>query len=97
MLMLVTYDVNTTSAEGVRRLRKIAKVCQNYGMRVQNSVFEINLGWDEWLVVRAKLETICDPMKDSLRYYNLGNAYQTKVIHFGAKPPMDVVKDSLII
>ena len=97
MLMLVSYDVNTEDAAGRRRLRRIAKVCEDWGIRVQNSVFECSIDWTQWLALKAKLEEICDPVVDSLRYYNLGNNYQGKVVHYGAKPTVDPVADTLLV
>lgn len=97
MLMLVSYDVSTVSAAGRRRLRRIAKACEDWGVRVQNSVFECNMDWSQWIVLRAKLESICDPEVDSLRYYNLGNQYGNRVVHFGAKPTIDPMRDNLIV
>ena len=97
MLMLVSYDVSTVNPAGRRRLRRIAKACEGWGIRVQNSVFECNLDWGQWVALRAKLETMCDPDSDSLRYYNLGNNYQEKVIHFGAKSVPDLGHDALVI
>ena len=97
MLMLVSYDVCTADAAGRRRLRKVAKACEGWGIRVQNSVFECNLEWGQWVALKAKLESICDSDCDSLRYYNLGNNYQGKVVHFGAKVTPDLGHDPLII
>ncbi len=97
MLMLVSYDVSTVKAEGRRRLRRIAKECQNWGMRVQNSVFECNVDWAQWTALKAKLEEIFDPKTDSLRYYNLGNSYQEKIVHVGAKPSVNPMQDTLLI
>ena len=97
MLMLVSYDVCTLSAAGRRRLKRIAKACENRGIRVQNSVFECNLDWAQWLELKAVLEKICDPEVDSLRYYNLGNNYKEKVIHYGAKTTVDPVSDTLVV
>ena len=95
--MLVSYDVNTVNAAGRRRLRRIAKVCENWGIRVQNSVFECTVDWSQWIALKAKLEAICEPAVDSLRYYNLGNNYKEKVVHFGAKPTVDPGSDALIV
>ena len=97
MLMLVSYDVCTLNAAGRRRLRRVAKACENYGIRVQNSVFECYVDWSQWTLLRATLEKICDLGLDSLRYYNLGNAYHGKVIHVGAKPTVDPEKDTLLL
>ena len=85
MLVLITYDVNTQTAQGVRRLNKVAKVCTNYGQRVQNSVFECLLDAGQCRLLQAKLLAIMDPKKDSLRFYYLGNQYEKKVEHFGRK------------
>ncbi len=86
MLVLITYDVNTEDAEGRRRLRLIAKQCVNYGQRVQNSVFECILDAAQCKALQHTLREIMDEQKDSLRFYRLGNSYQTKVEHFGVKP-----------
>lgn len=90
MLVLITYDVNTESAAGRKRLRKVAKQCVNYGQRVQNSVFECVMDAAKCREVRYILEQIIDKDKDSLRFYYLGNNYQNKVEHIGAKPSFDV-------
>ena len=97
MLMLVSYDVNTVNAAGRRRLRRIAKVCEDWGIRVQNSVFECTVDWSQWLGLKAQLEAICEPTVDSLRYYNLGNNYREKVVHYGVKPTVDPAADTLIV
>ena len=86
MLVLITYDVNTEDADGRKRLRKVAKECVNYGQRVQNSVFECVLDAAQYRMVKHRLELLIDADKDSLRFYNLGNHYQNKVEHVGAKP-----------
>jgi CRISPR-associated protein Cas2 len=86
MLVVITYDVNTETAAGRKRLRQIAKQCTNYGQRVQNSVFECSLDAAQYRLLQAKLCDIMDQERDSLRFYNLGNHNQTKVEHFGAKP-----------
>lgn len=84
-MILITYDVSTQDAAGRKRLRKVAKECVNYGQRVQNSVFECILDSSQLLIVKDRLVSMIDPKKDSLRFYNLGNKYQTKVEHFGIK------------
>src|SRR5690606_2364951 len=89
MLVLVTYDVNTRTPEGRRRLRQVAKQCVNYGQRVQNSVFECLVDQAQFLVLRKRLEEIVDPEKDSLRYYILGNNWKNRVQHYGAKKSFD--------
>lgn len=83
MLVLITYDVNTETAAGKSRLRKVAKQCVNYGRRVQNSVFECILDYAQCTVLKAVLTDIIDQEVDSLRFYYLGNKYQTKVEHIG--------------
>ena len=85
MLVLVTYDVNTEDAAGRKRLRQVAKQCVNYGQRVQNSVFECLVDPAQYKLLQARLLEIIDPAKDSLRFYQLGNKYQSKIEHFGAK------------
>ena len=85
MLVLITYDVNTEDAAGRRRLRQIAKQCVNYGQRVQNSVFECMLDSAQCKLLQAKLLSIMDYEKDSLRFYYLGKRYENKIEHFGAK------------
>ncbi len=89
MLILITYDVDTTSAAGRKRLRRVAKLCVDYGQRVQNSVFECDMDAATAQFVKAKLRDIIDPETDSLRFYNLGNKYQKRVEHVGAKPGYD--------
>ena len=90
MLVLVSYDVSTTTLEGRRRLRQVAKACKDYGIRVQNSVFECNVDPAQWAILKNRLQGICDPKADSLRYYYLGRNYHRRVEHFGAKPAVDV-------
>lgn len=85
MLVLITYDVNTENAAGRKRLRQIAKQCVNYGQRVQNSVFECLLDTAQCRLLQAKLCSIMDQEKDSLRFYYLGNAYEKNIEHFGCK------------
>lgn len=90
MLVLITYDVNSETAAGKKRLRKVAKICVNYGQRVQNSVFECVMDFALCCTVKHRLEQAIDPRKDSLRFYYLGDHYKTKIEHFGAKPAFDV-------
>ena len=85
MLVLITYDVNTGDAAGRKRLRQIARQCVNYGQRVQNSVFECMLDAAQCKLLQAKLLSIMDQEKDSLRFYYLGKRYENKIEHFGAK------------
>ncbi len=86
MLVLVTYDVNTETAAGRKRLRKVAKACVDHGQRVQNSVFECLLDAAQYAVFKAQLTTLIDPDADSLRFYQLGNSYKTRVEHIGRAP-----------
>jgi len=90
MLVLVTYDVNVTEEGGKRRLRRVAKTCQNFGQRVQNSVFEIEVEPAQLIMLKSQLEAIIKPEIDSLRYYNLGANGQRRVEHVGAKPSIDL-------
>ncbi len=85
MLLLITYDVNTETPEGKRRLRLVAKKCIDKGQRVQNSVFECSLDSAQYVRLQAELLELIDLNKDSLRFYNLGNNYDNKIIHYGAK------------
>ena len=86
MMVLITYDVETQSDDGKRRLRHVAKVCQNHGQRVQYSVFECLIDAAQWARLRAELLGIIDPASDSLRFYFLGANWQRRVEHAGAKP-----------
>jgi CRISPR-associated protein Cas2 len=90
MMVLITYDVNTETEAGKKRLRKVAKQCQNYGQRVQNSVFECLLDPALLKQLQSKLEKIIDLEKDSLRYYNLGDEWRNRIEHVGAKPSLDL-------
>ena len=94
MLVLITYDVSTEDAAGKRRLRQVAKKCVAHGQRVQNSVFECSLDASQLRLLQAELTALIDQDKDSLRFYLLGNRYQSKVQHFGEHPayqPDDVL------
>jgi len=90
MMVLITYDVNTETAAGQKRLRKVAKACQNYGQRVQNSVFECLIDPAQLKQLQATLEKLIDKEKDSLRYYYLGDEWRRRVEHVGAKPSLDL-------
>ena len=83
MMTLVSYDVSTVDAAGRKRLRKVAKECVNYGQRVQNSVFEVDVDYGTFLKLKDRLMKIIDEEQDSLRFYYLGNKYKTKVEHVG--------------
>ena len=96
MLVLITYDVNTEDVGGRKRLRKVANECRDYGQRVQNSVFECVLDAAQHRMVKHRLEGLINPEKDSLRFYYLGNQYEKKVEHFGAKNTY-LPEDTLIL
>lgn len=89
MLVLVAYDVNTETEAGRRRLRRVAKLCEDHGQRVQFSLFECSLQNAMWLKLRARLVQEIDPATDSLRFYILGNDWEHKVEHCGAKASYD--------
>lgn len=90
MMVLVTYDVNTENAAGRKRLRKVAKRCENYGQRVQNSVFECLINPAQLRQLKNLLVETIDPEKDSLRFYYLGNKWRDRVEHIGAKESIDM-------
>ncbi|MEY8743975.1 MULTISPECIES: CRISPR-associated endonuclease Cas2 [Paenibacillus] len=96
MLVLITYDVSTTDSEGRRRLSRVAKKCVDYGQRVQNSVFECMLDAAQFKKLQLELESMIDKKTDSLRFYNLGDNYKSKVRHVGAKASYDM-GDTLIL
>jgi len=88
-MVLVTYDVNTETKEGRRRLRRIAKICESNGQRVQNSVFECLVDPARWTDMRQKLVGVVDFDLDSLRFYFLGSNWKRRIEHVGAKPAYD--------
>ncbi|MFM1652543.1 CRISPR-associated endonuclease Cas2 [Brevibacillus sp. B_LB10_24] len=90
MLVLITYDVSTMNSEGQKRLRKVSKICQDYGQRVQNSVFECIVDTTQFAVLKMKLLDVIDQNQDSLRFYQLGNHYRNKVEHIGIKESIDL-------
>ncbi len=90
MMVLITYDVHTETGAGKRRLRKVSKKCQNYGQRVQNSVFECIIDPAQLKQLQDALQKIIDPEVDSLRYYYLGDKWKNRVEHIGAKPSIDL-------
>ena len=90
MLVVVTYDVNTETAAGKRRLRRVAKACLDYGQRVQNSVFECWVDPAQWTKLRANLLAEVHTERDSLRFYFLGDHWQGRVEHVGAKAGYDL-------
>jgi CRISPR-associated protein Cas2 len=90
MLVLITYDVNTTDGAGRKRLRHVAKQCVNYGVRVQNSVFECELDPAQCRLLKQKLTEIIDESRDSLRFYYLGDVKKAKIEHIGSKETIKV-------
>lgn len=90
MLILVTYDVATTTPEGRRRLRRVATACKSYGQRVQKSVFECLVGPEQWVLLRDALLSLVDPIEDSLRIYPLDENARKKIEHHGVNPPLDL-------
>ena len=89
MLVLVSYDVSTTSPEGRRRLRRVAKTCESFGQRVQQSVFECLVDNEQWMRLRTRLVDIINPDEDSLRCYTLGNNWRGRIEHFGIDRGID--------
>lgn len=89
MMVLVSYDVMTSSEGGQRRLRRVAKECKNLGQRVQHSVFECNVDPAQWTLLRQRLVDIVEEDKDSLRFYFLGSNWQGRIEHVGAKKVTD--------
>ncbi|MBS4872700.1 MAG: CRISPR-associated endonuclease Cas2 [Peptoniphilus sp. oral taxon 375] len=97
MQVLITYDVETVSAQGQKRLRQVAKVCTDYGQRVQNSVFELNIYPADLVNIKNKLEKIIDPKKDSIRIYNLGKNWEKRIETMGVDHSYNPEKDLLIL
>jgi CRISPR-associated protein Cas2 len=96
MFVVVSYDVSTLTPEGCRRLRRVARVCLDYGQRVQNSVFECLVDPAKWAVMRARLIKEADLEEDSLRFYFLGDNWKKRVEHLGAKSVPDL-EDPLVV
>ncbi|MEA3246218.1 MAG: CRISPR-associated endonuclease Cas2 [Gemmatimonadota bacterium] len=90
MLVLVTYDVATATSAGRKRLRNVSRVCQDFGQRVQNSVFECKVDPAQWAELKAQLLDLYLPAEDSLRFYYLGAHGERRVEHHGAKPAINV-------
>lgn len=97
MLVIVSYDVSTLTKEGRKRLRHVARICQSYGQRVQNSVFECELDHSQWVKVKAELLNEINLQEDSLRIYLLGNHWHGHKEHFGTKKTFDIAEDILLI
>lgn len=96
MLVLVTYDVNTSSAAGQKRLRKVAKLCERYGLRVQNSVFEVLVDAAQLAVLKSDLSGVIDLNQDSVRFYRLGNNYQNRITAMGRSGPVQTGEPLLL-
>ncbi len=98
MFLVVTYDVATGDERaGTRRLRRVAKVCTSFGIRVQKSVFEMQLGQKEWIELRARLLAEIDPAQDSLRVYFIDQSSKDRIEHYGVTRPVNVVEDPLLL
>jgi CRISPR-associated protein Cas2 len=89
MLVVVAYDVNTEDDAGKRRLRRVAKVCENVGQRVQNSVFECMVDAAQWTKLKAQLLKEAELSRDSFRFYFLGDNWRHRVEHAGTKGSYD--------
>lgn len=96
MYVLITYDVNTSSVDGQKRLRKVARCCKDYGQRVQNSVFECLINGSDFAHLRSKLIGLINEDLDSIRIYQLGKNYQTKIEHLGLKTSFDFEGELII-
>lgn len=95
MMILVTYDVSFKDENGPKRLRRMSKLCQVFGQRVQYSVFEIDVDMAQWTQLKSQLLDVMDPDEDSLRIYYLGSNWKRKVEHIGAKKALDL--DGLLL
>ena len=96
MFILIAYDVSTTDKPGQKRLRRVARACEDYGVRVQKSLFECQVGKTEWAVLRDRLLKAIDPEQDSLRIYHLDEDARNGTEHHGVKEPVDL-SDPLIL
>ena len=96
MMVLITYDVDTISETGQKRIRKVAKVCQNYGLRVQNSVFECRLSETQFVILRNKLENIINHELDNIRIYFLGKNWKNRIESIGKQMVMDIDEELII-
>ncbi|MFO1451185.1 MAG: CRISPR-associated endonuclease Cas2 [Opitutaceae bacterium] len=98
MFLVITYDVCTREERvGARRLRRVAKACTSYGIRVQKSVFEMQLGQKEWVELKARLLSEIDPSQDSLRVYFIDQSAKDRIEHYGAVVPVNVLGDTLVL
>ncbi len=95
-MLVITYDVNTTNPDGARRLRTVAKLCERYGMRVQNSVFEVLVDGAQLAALKESLLQSIDARQDSVRFYRLGNNYQNKIDKIGCCPVVETGKELIL-
>ena len=96
MMLVVTYDVDTTDKAGAKRLRKVAKLCERYGCRVQNSVFEVLVDPAQLVSLKSELEKVIVPESDSIRIYRIGSSYQNKIDVMGRKAPVEAGEPLLL-
>jgi CRISPR-associated protein Cas2 len=96
MLILVTYDVSTVEKAGVRRLRRVARACEDYGTRVQKSVFECQVGKTEWVQLRHRLLSEMKETEDSIRFYFLDAAAIQRTEHHGVSKPLDLTEPLIL-
>lgn len=96
MMVLITYDVETVTPSGAKRLRRVAKECQNYGQRVQNSVFECVVTEAQFALLKSSLASKIDKEKDSIRFYFLGNNWNNRIEHIGQQTSFDVTAELII-
>lgn len=89
MMLVVTYDVDTSDAAGQKRLRKVAKICERHGVRVQNSAFEVVVDVSQLVVLKRELEKTIDSEQDSVRFYRLGNSYEKRIEAMGRRPMVE--------
>ena len=92
MMLVVTYNVDTSDTAGQKRLRKVAKICERYGMRVQNSVFEVLVDAAQLVTLKSELEKVIDIAQDSVRFYRLGNTYESRIETMGKRPLVEAGK-----
>lgn len=96
MYILITYDINTTDHAGNARLRKVAKICMNYGQRVQNSVFECKVDEGQYLLLKQQLFRVINKERDNLRFYRLGKNYQSSIESIGVNFAYDIDEPLII-
>ena len=96
MMIVITYDVNTETPDGIKRLRNVAKTCERYGMRVQHSVFEVLVDGAQLAVLKESLLEIIDATQDTVRFYHLGSNYQKRIERIGCTPVTEVGKELIL-